>query len=791
MTSYEICKVPNYKTIYKNSEKTITNANVLCEILKKDFQFHERLCNTDILKLSVDIDKLRKYKPNHTFDMIINDITDYVKVDINDISYTTNFSVKEGSHHIVIPKYSMISSLQKEFWKSFREKYNYGKEIDADIFNKNTWFRLPNQTKEGLLGTEHIIQKGIMQDFLLKCIENTLHYPFELKPVITKKIKIKNATKTDYVEKDDKDLKILIDCLKTERANNYDDWYKIGMILKNENADVSLFHYFSKKSDKYNEIETNNKWESFKGDGLSVSSLHYYAKYDNLELYAEKFLNIYKVNLYDPMFTSGLIAEYFKKLFSDKFVYCDGILYYFNGIYWKCDDKNNSFLNLFISNELHKNLVTYAYTNLKLNTENKTIDEEMRTIINNKLIQLQTNICSLKKIGVRKAFIEDIIIHITNNEIKFDEKPLLFAFENKIYDLVKGDFTEPNPKDYISLSCGYEYKDINDFDDKKKDLLEIINKILPEPEIRDFYLTILSTGLSGIQLQNFFISTGIGGNGKSVVDTLMLKTTGNYGYKIPNTVLLNPIKEGPNPQVFCINKKRFILATEPSDKYKVCCSTIKELTGDKTLNVRDNYSSKCGINLSLTLLMECNNLPLLDESTEAMLRRVIAIEFKSRFLSSERYELEKDEPNTYKGDPYFSGDDFINEYKQVFFMILSDYFKIFKDNKFTLPSTPEDCKNKTMEYMSVSDNIYDWFDNICEKEEDGMMTFKEIFETFKEGEFYNNMSKQDKRNYNQKYFYDKLEKNVFLRKFIKRRDEYFNKKMLKCDCIVGWRYRVN
>jgi phage/plasmid-associated DNA primase len=321
--------------------------------------------------------------------------------------------------------------------------------------------------------------------------------------------------------------------------------------------------------------------------------------------------------------------------------------------------------------------------------------------------------------------------------------------------------------------------------------MEWINKILPNPEVRDFYLTILSTGLSGIQLQNFFIATGVGGNGKSVLDTLMLKMTGNYGYKIPNTVLLNPIKEGPNPQVYCIDKKRFLLATEPSDKHKICCSTIKELTGENSLNVRDNYSSKCGISLKMTLLMECNNLPLLDESTEAMLRRVIAVPFVSRFLSAERFEEFKDEPNTFLGDTYYTSDFFTDEYKQVLFMILTDYFKkVYKNNKIELGNTPEDCKKITMEYLAVSDNIFDWFNDVFEKADDSIMTFKEVFEIFKDGEFYGNLSKMDKRKYNQKYFYDKLEKNMFLKKFIKRRNDYFNNKQISSDSIVGWRFKA-
>jgi phage/plasmid-associated DNA primase len=52
--------------------------------------------------------------------------------------------------------------------------------------------------------------------------------------------------------------------------------------------------------------------------------------------------------------------------------------------------------------------------------------------------------------------------------------------------------------------------------------------------IRDYYLEILCTGLSGLQLENLFICTGAGGNGKGLLNSLMIKCFGDYGYIIPS-----------------------------------------------------------------------------------------------------------------------------------------------------------------------------------------------------------------------------------------------------------------
>ena len=101
------------------------------------------------------------------------------------MTQTSSFFVTTGSHHIVIPKYYMKSSDQKVFWKNFREKLGYGKEIDADVFGKEGWRRLPNQTKERIVGTEHIIQQGKLEDFILKYIEeSTLFNLFLQKKVL-------------------------------------------------------------------------------------------------------------------------------------------------------------------------------------------------------------------------------------------------------------------------------------------------------------------------------------------------------------------------------------------------------------------------------------------------------------------------------------------------------------------------------------------------------------------------------------------------------------------------------
>ena len=54
---------------------------------------------------------------------------------------------------------------------------------------------------------------------------------------------------------------------------------------------------------------------------------------------------------------------------------------------------------------------------------------------------------NLRSSTTRKCIIDDIIIKVTNNNVKFDTNPYLFAFNNKIYDLKTNSFITPNRKD--------------------------------------------------------------------------------------------------------------------------------------------------------------------------------------------------------------------------------------------------------------------------------------------------------------------------------------------------------
>jgi len=793
-----------YKINYTNSKKINKPISVIATKLTADLQFHEMLKKTDNLKISCDIDKLRVYKPSRTLENVIMNICEFFQINESDVSYTTNFSVDTGSHHLVIPKYYMNSCDQKNLWIQFKTRYEYGNEIDANIFGKDGWFRLPNQTKESVSGTEHIIQRGDITDFVLKYIENAELFVYE--PPVDN-----NTTDEDLwsgeaddlasncssitiditiPKTDDKYIELLFNVIGNDKSKiDWDIWFQIAGCLKSNEYDKSLFLKYSEPNDI--QQTASSVWDGIKKSTMNIHTLQSIAKRINFPKY-KQWLNTHEKCLYEQFFTTGLIADYFKLLYGDKFIQVDDIVYMFNGVFWeKCSKKNNELVN-FVDKVFVVDLLEYANDHMVKNTALLSTSQNPEIIKSKleKITDFLVNINKMRNASFRKPILEDIVSFITNNNIEFDSNPYLFAFTNAVFDLKLFKFVDADPTFYITKTAGYPYNS-NYSTDKIKLLDDLISTIFPDPAVKNYYLSMLSTGLCGLQIENCFIATGTGGNGKSLINSLMMQTCGQYAYKLPSNVLLSEIKSGPNPEVANMNNVRFLLTQEPNSKKKICCATLKEITGDKTLNVRELYSSKCSITLRNTTVIESNEIPAVDEVNDAIFRRLRTIPFGSRYVEQSVYDTLEDRTNVFVANFYYKTDEFQNDYKQALFELLKIQFKTFVENNHSLPTLPKCCLDKCASFLGTCDDVFGWFETFYEKtetiESSEPIPLKEIYSRFSTSTFFDNMSKSDKRKYNKKYFLEKLEGNIFLRKYVKLRGSYHNKSRQPTDYMVGWK----
>jgi hypothetical protein len=632
--------------------------------------------------------------------------------------------------------------------------------------------------------------------------------PYEIKHIDTlfldDKIKVKKSTtkiptfesvvvdtdKSTNVHDNIKDMLFIRKCknIDVKYINQYGDWIKIIWAIRSFNfelKDIALeltkkSHYY--KTDDY----FNEHWDKYNDKGLTEKTINYYSLLSNKEEHNK----IISEQLIFNNPTDLGIAEIFIGFYGDLFIYTNKKLYFYNGVYWELNESKN-----FLRKMLCKNLVRKYNEHIsdkykQLSSIDKENDAENYKSIE-KYISLCKDITKLLQKTSELNSIVSMVLTLIEKEVEFDDNPYLFAFNNVVWDLKEGKIIPSSPNQMISLTTGYDYDmNITDLEVKKKTLMDILKEIFPDESVRNYDLIVRSSGLVGIQVQNLIVSNGVGGNGKTILNELMISSVGNYGYVLSSTCLTQEIKTGANPELANLHNKRYILSSEPPSKKAICCSTMKTLTGNTTLPVRGLYESKCETKLKGTLDLDCNGLPKFDEVDDAVNRRIRAIPFESRFVDASQYEVLKDRPNVFKMNAQYKTDSFKSEYRQVLFHILMDYLPKFLETEL-LPNPPNKCKKLTADMLASSDDLFGWFTTNYKKDDNRVLSFSDIYDNYKSSSYFLNLSKKDQREQNRAKFTKMIETNLFLKDCIKRRNQYFNKIKLQKDSIVGWVKKIN
>jgi phage/plasmid-associated DNA primase len=507
-------------------------------------------------------------------------------------------------------------------------------------------------------------------------------------------------------------------------------------------------------------------------------------------------------------FDDAAIADDFILFYGDKFLVSNDKCYYYNGVYWETLDKKLSILHVLIDTKFMKKM------SFHLNDCTTKLAKRLDTLILEKpddpeisKLKKYLDIAykgktsyfeKLRNVTVRKRVVEDICVKLTRNYIQFDSDPLLFAFNNKILDLRTNSFIDPYPELYIATTAGYEYNTHYPTQNIAF-ITNLIATIFQDEELRNYYLTSLATGMCGLQIENMFIATGVGGNGKSLINSLTMASLGNYAYKLPGYVLMNAFKVGSNPEIANLTGKRFVLIQEADSRGTINASAMKEITGDCEINARHHYSNDTKTKLGMTLVAEFNEMPLMSEVGESIKRRVRAIPFNSRFLPQDIYDALPEDERVDVGvaNPEYKTAEFKQQYKQALFEVLRQYWVHFHGAKFNLPRQPAVSEAITRQYLESSDLLLVWFNDTYEKQQktqedeaDDILYLADVYRDFTFSDTWTNMTKKEKRDLSKSKFEDKLRKISRLRPFFRERDSYINRIMIKKPALVTYR-RIN
>ena len=372
--------------------------------------------------------------------------------------------------------------------------------------------------------------------------------------------------------------------------------------------------------------------------------------------------------------------------------------------------------------------------------ENDDQNEEQRLTEIKKLGKLEQ---SLKTTSFRDTLLKECAARFWYDDArsKFDTQNELICFANGVYDLEANVFRNGKPDDFISITNNIHYKKYKNNSPEMIRLMDILKKILPIDAVREYFLLILSTCLSGkIWFEKFFVLTGTGANGKSKLLEFINNCFGQYFHQMNVAALCS--KRGSStqadPELAMLRGKRIVIFQEPTKDEPMNVGKLKEWTGGDSIQTRELYKGPIKFKPQAKWFLICNDIPEVPSDDDGTWRRLTIINFPSKFVSKSDYTGREFE---YIGDPNIGLH--LDQLKDVFMSLLIDKYQIFKHLMNTSGLIePDEVKLSTENERKKNNPMKQFFDEkiVFSENPDDIITLVNAYTNFKDFMIDNNYS---------------------------------------------------
>ncbi len=446
-------------------------------------------------------------------------------------------------------------------------------------------------------------------------------------------------TTQDKLEMIDKAIK-MTELLSVKRAESYHEWLRVGWALHNTHKTlVDTWVLFSQKSRKFVPGECERLWGSMKDDGYTLRSLMLWAKEDNPDEYKKIIKEEFEDNLKkNHVSNTFMIAKALYSKYYDRFVCADvknNIWYHFTNHRWvKCVNggalitlMSSDFSNYYIEMSSKANIEAMA---APANDKKGLIEKaEQYNDIAKHLMDINFKEKVMKE--AKYIFFDDMFIK------RLDENHNLIGFDNGVYDLKLRKFRAGQPDDHISLSTNQQYIKWNDNNPYAKQIYSFFEQVLPIKAVRDYFLTRLSTCVSGENREEiFYFCTGSGSNGKSLTFQLVSDALGDYYISCPITIITSKrnSSNAASPELLRMKGPRCGVYQEPGKNEELNVGIFKEISGNDRFMVRGLFQEPIEIRPQLKQFMTTNELPEIKSTDGGTWRRVRVIDFMAKFVEN-------------------------------------------------------------------------------------------------------------------------------------------------------------
>ena len=453
----------------------------------------------------------------------------------------------------------------------------------------------------------------------------------------------------------------LLPLLSESRAEDHGDWLKVGWIIHSEtdgcDEGLDLWLEFSARCDeKYNEEACRDLWDKMedKRDGVSMGTLHYYAKTDSPDEYKK-------------IQRAGIQSEI------DSCLRADSGDLDFARLFYKRRKETIKIVN-------KKNCKFYHWHPIKLlwfleddggNTLKRLVSEELLPLV----VEIQKEICDKMSITTDKAEHDALtkqmkLIISTVKKLKTDKQLGAIVSQIKTFDIDEnfrklinrqpdvvpikdgmlvnlrtGEQRLRVDTDLFSFELNVKYNPEADFTKVETFFSEIC---CGSQDMVDYHKRLWGYSLTGeTDDRGIHILWGEGKNGKSTLTNILGRILGEddkfFGC-FQQQALKKASKDGKTQDHLepLINSRLCQLPESEEGEY-LNESIIKTITGNDMLSLRLIYDKQISIRTQAKCIMPTNHRPVINIDDDAILARIKFIPFGAKFITGDEQDLTDEE----------------------------------------------------------------------------------------------------------------------------------------------------
>ncbi|KAK9806850.1 hypothetical protein WJX72_004974 [[Myrmecia] bisecta] len=510
----------------------------------------------------------------------------------------------------------------------------------------------------------------------------------------------------------------LVRMFSDEGVDDYGTWVDRLMLLKTLDIDVQAAREWSMKGQKFDEDGFSKTWESLNPNGqLTVASIFHFAKLgDPVKFRA--FLRQRTKGLAEHVIESGaghvpmvqLLQCSYPGIFkgvSDR----NAVLWHFQDHSWKSGGRNYVIQTLV-------NEVLPRFEDL-LEAAKKARDALLPDSSPEGIAKLNAAKTRVKNVtfvvsrlhnnGYKNRVVDELASLEYDPDFlsRLDEDRYLIGFDDGVYDLRAQAFRHGQPSDHVSFTTGYAYEPTVDPDVRTK-IMGVLASCFETTELLDYMLDTLCMCVCGHRTEEaFYVWTGTGGNGKSLVAELALNTFGDYGSTIDESYFTTHTRSSSSatPELANKNGVRIVITSEPEENGgAILIGKVKKITGGDVINARQLYAQEIRFKPQFGVFLLANDTPALSRVDGGILRRLKVLEWVYKFVA---------EPSLAEGSREKKEDLSIKEgflgslvWKQQFMLLLLERFHARPKGGACVPDAVQAATNK---YLEESNPLGFWF----------------------------------------------------------------------------------